>query len=441
MGEQDPLPTADGYRGIWYACHAVEGEYAYKYSGGLGTYCAKHIPLAWHAPQAGKTFFVYGGRASNDNRLLHMVSYFDHRTGTVPRPRVLVDKGTGDAHDNPTILLDAAGHVWVFSAAHGVERPAFLWRSVEPHDITRFERTWETNFSYPQAWPVGEEGILFCHTRYEQGRRMLYWMTSPDGLAWDAPKPLARILNGHYQISNRRGGRVATAFNMHPERGLDHRTNLYYLQSDDFGATWRTAAGQAVQTPLTDVDNPALVRDFQAEGFRVYLKDLNFDAAGRPVVLVVTSRLWRPGPESGPRTWTTLQFDGGEWVVRGQITSDSNYDTGCLHVEPDGAWRIIGPTEPGPQPFNPGGEMAMWTSRDEGAAWTKVRRITSGSEFNHSYARRPVDAHPGFYGFWADGHGRRPSPSRLYFCNSAGQAFRLPAEMKHDRAEPQALPG
>ncbi len=36
---------------------------------------------------------------------------------------------------------------------------------------------------------------------------------------------------------------------------------------------------------------------------------------------------------------------------------------GCL-LEDD--WRIIGPTETGPQPFNPGGEIAMWTSRDQG---------------------------------------------------------------------------
>ena len=32
----------DGYRGIWYMNQPSGDEYVYKYSGGLGTYCAKH---------------------------------------------------------------------------------------------------------------------------------------------------------------------------------------------------------------------------------------------------------------------------------------------------------------------------------------------------------------------------------------------------------------
>ena len=36
----------DGYRGIWYMNQPSNDEYVYKYSGGLGTYCAKHKPFA-----------------------------------------------------------------------------------------------------------------------------------------------------------------------------------------------------------------------------------------------------------------------------------------------------------------------------------------------------------------------------------------------------------
>ena len=48
---------SNGYHGIWYYNGLTGDEYVYKYSGGLGTYCAKHIPLAYYAPAAGKTFF------------------------------------------------------------------------------------------------------------------------------------------------------------------------------------------------------------------------------------------------------------------------------------------------------------------------------------------------------------------------------------------------
>jgi len=430
-------PAADGYRGIWYYCNGLKGRFRYKYSGGLGTYCAKHIPLAWHAPEAGKTFFCYGGRPKDKNTLLHMVAYYDHRTGAVPRPRVLMDKRTGDAHDNCTLLLDEKGHLWVFSASHGNQRGAYVHRSAEPYDIETFVRIRDENFSYPQAWPVPGQGVLFLHTRYIEGRRTLMWQTTPDGSDWSERRTLSCIEDGQYQVSRAHGTTVGTAYNIHPA-GVDARTNLYYLQTDDFGRTWRTARGRAVAPPLTDADNPARVLDVRGKDL-VYLKDLNFDAAGRPIVLVVLSASWRPGPEAGPRRWTTCHWTGTQWRARSQITSDNCYDTGCLHVEADGSWRIIGPTETGPQPFYPGGEMALWSSTDRGASWEKVRQITRDSRLNHTYARRPVNAHQGFYALWADGNGARPSESRIYFCDRDGQAVRLPTEMKGDSAEPEKI--
>jgi len=47
--------------------------------------------------------------------------------------------------------------------------------------------------------------------------------------------------------------------------------------------------------------------------------------------------------------------------------------------------------------------------------------------------------HPGFYGFWADGHGRKPSEARLYFCNRKGDVFRLPQRMTGDFAKPERV--
>ncbi len=60
---------------------------------------------------------------------------------------------------------------------------------------------------------------------------------------------------------------------------------------------------------------------------------------------------------------------------------------------------------------------------------------------NHTYAREPVRAHDDFYALWADGHGRQPSASSLYFANRAGEVFRLPREMNDDFTRPQKLDG
>jgi len=114
----------NGYRGIWYMNQPSNDEYVFKYSGGLGTYCAKHQPFAVYAEKVNKTFFCWGGATrENSRQLMHMVSFYDHSTGTVPRPTVLLDKQTGDAHDNPVISLDEEGTIWIFSTSHGTGRP------------------------------------------------------------------------------------------------------------------------------------------------------------------------------------------------------------------------------------------------------------------------------------------------------------------------------
>jgi len=433
------LGKADGYRGIWYYNQPQKDEYVYKYSGGLGTYCADHIPLAIYAKEVNKTFFVYGG-GGKDGRSLHaMVSCYDHTTGLVPRPTDLLDKKTEDAHDNPVLSLDSKGYVWVFAAAHGTARPAYILRSRAPYSVDEFDLIQKTNFSYPQPWYFEGRGFLFLHTRYDPGHS-LYWATSPDGLTWSAPRKLAGVEQGHYQVSWPWKDKVGTAFNYHPKvGGLNARTNLYYLETGDFGATWRNIQGEPVEVPLRTITNNALVHDYAAEKLLVYICDINYDADGRPVILYVTSRGFEAGPRNGPRIWTTARWTGAKWEIAGSIESDSNYDMGSLYVEPDGAWRIIAPTETGPQAFNPGGEVAVWVSRDSGKTWTKEKQLTRSSEFNHTYVRRPLNAHPDFYAFWADGHARRPSESRLYFADKSGAVWRLPTRMIKDFERPEIV--
>lgn len=444
--QQQQKTKDDGYRGIWTYRGSLLSDDEYKYahySGGFATYCAKHVPMAYYAKKVNKTFFCYAGSHKDKSQILVMVSYYDHTTGTVPRPTILMDKATDDAHDNPVIMLDDAGYVWVFPSAHGTERPAYIYRSRRPYSVDSFELIKETNFSYPQPWHIEGKGFLFLHTRYIQGRRLLHWMTSRDGVRWSEPKLLAKIALGHYQVSWRCGKKLGTAFNYHPEKRLPgdfRRTNLYYVETDDFGRTWKNAQGESVELPLDTVSNEALVHDYESEDLRVYMKDLNFDGDRNPVILYVTSRGAHAGPQNDPRTWTTARWTGNRWEIRPAMVSDNNYDTGCLHIESEGRWRIIGPTETGPQPYNTGGEIALWTSADQGRTWTKERTVTENSLYNHSYARRPVNAHPDFYAFWADGHGRSISESRLYFCNANGdRVFRLPPVMTHQAQPPEPI--
>ncbi|MCG3196238.1 MAG: BNR-4 repeat-containing protein [Candidatus Omnitrophica bacterium] len=444
-----------GYRGIWYMNQPSGDEYVYKYSGGLGTYCADHQPFAVYRKEVERTFFCYGGTTPSSNQeLLHMVSYFDHKTGMVPRPTILLNKNTSDAHDNPVISVDSEGYIWVFSTSHGRSRPSYIHRSREPYAIDSFELVSASfleqgrsapldNFSYMQAWHTGPNGFLCFFTRYgDPAARTLFRLTSRDGVHWGERVRLAAIAEGHYQISALGRARAGTSFNYHPKgKGLNWRTNLYYIESRDFGKTWTTVSGRTLELPLVEVENAALVEDYAAQGLLVYLMDITFDAMDRPVILFLTSKGYQSGPANDPRTWRTARWTVARWEILPVTSSDSNYDMGSLYIEEDGTWRIIGPTEKGPQPGNPGGEMAMWTSSDEGRNWRLAKPLTSGSARNHTYARRPVDAHPDFYALWADGHAREPSESSLYFCNRAGDVFLLPMEMKEEMERPVPFRG
>ena len=428
---------ADGYCGIWFTLGQFL-EHGDKYSGGLGTYTANHNPMAVYSPQAGKTFFTYGGTIKGQRHLLVMASYFDHKTGRVPRPTIVHDKLTvNDPHDNGSIQIDDKGYVWIFVSGRARKRPGFIYRSREPFSVAAFERVGEREITYPQPWFLAGEGWLHLFTKYTKGRE-LYWATSRDGVTWSDDRKLAGM-GGHYQVSGACGGKVASFFNYHPGGSVDKRTNLYYVQTENSGKTWTTADGQPLETPLSVVMNPALVVDFAAQGKLMYTCDLNFDTAGRPLLLYVTSRGFAPGPENDPREFCLTRWDGRAWQTSVIAKPDHNYDMGSLWVAGD-EWRVIAPTLPGPQPWGGGGDMCLWTSRDAGKTWTMKKQITRDSPLNHNYARRPRNAHDPFYAFWADGNPNEFSESRLYFCDSTGEhVWQLPYDMTEETAAPQLL--
>ena len=439
--------TADGYRGIWFTLgqRSAHGD---KYSGGLASYTANHVPIAIHAGKANKTFFVYGGTAKGARHLLIMASYFDHTTGKVPRPTIVHDKrGVNDPHDNAAIALDGAGHVWVFVSGRARQRPGLIYRSTAPFSVTAFEKIDEREMTYPQPrFLEGDgRGFFYLFTKYTKGRE-LYWQTSADGCTWEAEQKLAGF-GGHYQVSGRfeGGGGVAaagdvigTAFMWHPNGKVDARTNLYYVQTADFGATWTTADRRPLgKLPLAAGKNDALLIDYKSQKLNVYIHDLNFDAHGRPAILYLTSKGHRPGPEQGPRVWRVTRFDGTTWRTRDVCESDHNYDTGALFIDDDHQWTVVGPTLPGPQPHGTGGDVAFWSSADGGKTWRQTRTLTRDSRFNHSYVRRVVRGKPPFEFLWADGDPNQFSESRLYFGSLAsGKYHELPYDMPEESAEP-----
>jgi hypothetical protein len=158
------------------------------------------------------------------------------------------------------------------------------------------------------------------------------------------------------------------------------------------------------------------------------------------VILFLTAKSFDPGPQDVPRQWKTARWTGSAWEILDFTTSDHNYDYGAIYIEPDGLWRVIATTEPGPQPYMTGGDIVMWTSADQGHTWKKVKQLTHATRFNHTYPRKPVNARPDFYSLWADGDTTKPSESSLYFTDKEGTAvWKLPSMMTTDFAKPERM--
>ena len=431
-------PADLGYRGIWFELNQ-KFEFGDKYSGGLGTYTAKHRPLAIHASEVNITFFVYGGTTTDDEKhLLCMIGAYDHATDEVLRPTVVHDKaGVTDPHDNPSLLIDREGFLWVFVSGRGTARPGFKYRSLRPYDISGFERVTEEEMTYPQPWAMVDGSMVHFFTKYS-GQRELYFESSPDGKQWSEDVKLAGIrerpdeLAGHYQVSARAGRKIGTFFNRHPQGDVDRRTDLYYMESEDGGRTWQTAPGESLEIPLVRVEGSARAVNYAAVAKNVYLKDMTYDAQGHPVCLYVTSGGHEPGPANAPREFRITRWDGTAWETHVVAKTGHNYDMGSLYV--DGrAWSVVVPTGNGPQLHGTGGEIVFHHSQDQGKSWQPGQEVTRGSVRNHGYVRRPEEATDPFWSFWADGDPDAFSVSRLYIGDSKGRFRMLPYDMTRDR--------
>ena len=356
-------------------------------------------------------------------------------------------------HTTIPSLLSIAKDTFGFSRHRMVRgRPSYIHRSKRPYHIDEFElieatradgdqRVPITNFSYMQIWHSAEHGFDAFFTRYNfPAARTICFMGSADGRHWSEWQRIAAIGEGHYQVTGIGQAKLGSMFNYHPQgKGLNWRTNLYYVETSDNGATWHTVDQKRLKLPLTEVQNDALIHDYETEGLNVYLKDLRFDKNDRPLLLYLTSKGYESGPKNNPRTWMLARWTGAKWSMSAITTSDNNYDMGELWLQADDDWRVIGPTADGPQAYNPGGEVVMWQSRDQGATWTEQRQLTHDSPMNHTYVRRVLNAHPDFIAIWADGHGRQPSSSDLHFTDVKGNVFRLPETMDGETAQPDQL--
>jgi hypothetical protein len=439
LGEQAnaqtrPASMPEGFRGFWYAATAP-AEAACR--GGMSTAGPQNAPMALYSDRARKTYFAFTRATEDGNPTLQLaVAGFDHQSGLVTRPAIVVERTPADPRANPAISIDAQGYLWIFAPPARPDQRADVLRSRKALDVSGFERMAQFPFTAPQAWFIEGKGFVLLFSRQQDDRHQVCWSTSADGSQWSEPKVLAAIDAGCDAVSGRFRGKIGVGLTCRPTGG-GPSTGLYYLETADAGQTWTTARREKIEVPLTARGGPALVFDYASTGQVVSLKDINSDAFGNPTILYQVSRGGLAGTK-GPYAWTTARWLARGWRVGTILESDSLCDSGCLHIENRSDWRFIATTSPGPEADAPGGEVISWFSDDFGRAWNRTN-LTRDSHYNHNGLRRPLDAQPEFDTFWCDGAIRRPSASRLYFSTRAGKVYRLPDKMSEATARPELI--
>ncbi len=383
------------------------------YGGAHATYCAWTRPMAVYAPSPDRTFFAFGNEDNSPT-----VSYYDHRTQTLGPATVPGPNPDMDAHENPHMLIDEDGFIYIFHGSHCT--PTLVKKSVRPYDISKWEEmaTITDSSSYPQPWQLrpGEITVLFRKAATHDAAQS--YIKSTDGCAsWaksvDIITPQRR--NGVYGVSMAENGpyprKVHMAWSL--TRGdWWQRYHVFYAYSDDGGITWKKRDGSTYELPITELSSE-MIFESEVPDRGVWLKDIQLDSRGVPYILFIDGNT-----VTYECIWKVATYCDDGWAIYEVAHSDHMFDHGALVMLADDDFRMYGPTTPS-QPYEDGGEMEEWQSTDGGKTWTNTGHLTSGSQYSHNHPKTVFNHGRGdFRVFWSYGDAKNPPATRdveLYY--------------------------
>jgi hypothetical protein len=429
-------PVLTTFRGVWYGSgrqNTLPGH-EFVYAGGKATYSAWHRPMAVYAPEVNKTFFVFG-----DAHNRPAISLFDHATARFAEPLALGTNPDGNAHRNPTLLIDEDRYLFVFYGYHGGAQPIAVLRSLYPLDMsawTRMADLTDGNGSYPNPWQLLSGEIIVPH---RQPSGWCFTKTRDQGVTWGETVELASF--DTYESTSTVYGMTLAETGPCPRRihfvwsrlggGSEEairtkhlwarRYNVYYARSDDGGDTWQRSDGSIYQLPVSE-ESAELVYKSGERG--TWLKDILVTPDGHPLILFLDG-----DADTYVSTWKIARRTHKGWEFVDLATSDHMYDGGAFCAMGPNDIRLYGPSAPA-QPGCDGGNIEEWQSTDGGKTWAKVRTLTHGADRSHNHVktvRNHQQSDGQFRVMWSCGDGRSPPGStevHLYYFGDAMDAPR-----------------
>ena len=403
------------YRGVWYCCgtaNVLPGN-NHVYSGPMATYSAWHRPMAVYAPAVNTTYFVFG-----NERNAPAIGSYDHAARAYSRPTILGANPDGDAHRNPTLLLDDTGRLCVFYGAHN--HPTRVLRSIRPYAIDSWRECAtivDPGTSYPQPFQLLPGEIFVSYRESSSGWRSR--VSRNHGETREDPVEIVEFQGcaiyamsiaetGDYPRSvhlawSRLGG--GTDEEIRTKHLWARRYNIYYACSDDGGRTWRRSDGTLYDLPVKEAAAEKLY-DCGERG--VWLKDIQLGPDGRPFILFIDA-----DPFTYVSHWKCGRFSDDGWRFSDIAVGDHMYDDGGMVIE-DRSVTVYAPTTAS-QPREDGGEIDVWRSADGDGPWQRGEQLTAGSDLSHNNVKVVFNhqAGPGdMQVFWTYGDSLSPPSTR-----------------------------
>lgn len=327
--------------------HDGAGPYP-KYSGALGFgYPSQSGKQAVRSP-SGQLYYTFSKCVYSAGIQQYLVvSVADGKGNKTVVRRV---QGYCDPHENASVYVDSDGYITVAQSSRGDWRKGYIFKSINPNDISAFSQVASGYYAYPKPVSFG-----LVYTKYEG-----YFRTTR-----------VRLNNGtDYQLVNAPGyslayqdasGTVHVVYDYHVDGDLDRRVNVYYMKSDD-GVNWFNRYGEPVSLPVAANSDATRIGDDDRSCFS-YIKDLSvIDGEVKILVTHSDSNL----PEKGHRDLFIHSLDGSAVKV---TPVGHNYDGASFYN--GGVVATISDEFPyaggGLHYFNTDGSL-QWVYRGLGAA-------------------------------------------------------------------------
>ena len=163
-------------------------------------------PTSWY--DNGRTYLAHRKSHVNSDGRAGIIQYYN---GAVTNQFMASVPGSLDYHDNPTVITDGAGTIYLMNEQHQLDYKAELWKTSTPYDITSFVKQADTPVigEYPKFYRVSSNSFFVIGRIKIDITHWDLYLTTFDGLTWGTPIKFAEaqleeggsILYPYYQVN------------------------------------------------------------------------------------------------------------------------------------------------------------------------------------------------------------------------------------------------